>query len=109
MIHHDLEPYWGISPLDLRALESEQETDAYTWTMGKADSKGVMLVNMTLAGPAMQMHLTVAYQLLDTLKPVEEHLPYFRAVFNPHDNPTTVASYDFKEQAKAAARDDTRE
>jgi hypothetical protein len=105
IIHHDLEPYYGISPRDFRALESEQEAHPDSWTMGKAGSHGVMLVNMSLHEHSMQMHLSVAYEMLDTLKPVQDHLPHFRAVFNPHDNPYIVSSHDFKEQARAAARE----
>jgi hypothetical protein len=106
-IHRDLEPYWGLSPADFRALESEQEAHADNWKMGKTGLHGVMLVNMTLAGPTTEMHLSVAHEILDTLKPIEAHLLHFSANFNPYDNPYITASDEFREQARTAVRDGT--
>jgi hypothetical protein len=104
MIHDDLEVFWGISPADFRALEFETEGHQDSWTMGKTGPHGVMLVNMSLLDHSMQMHLSVAYELLDTFRPIQDHLPHFRAVFNPHDNPYIVTSHEFKERALEAAK-----
>lgn len=104
IIHHDLEPYWAYSPDDIHAIQSRQEAHEDSWTMGTAGTHGVALVNMTLMPHSREMHLTAAEEMLDTLRPVQEHLQPFRAVFNPHDAPYVVASADFKEQAHAAIK-----
>jgi hypothetical protein len=102
LINEDLEPYWAVSPKDLHKLESGLEEYTDTWTMGKSGVHGMMVLNMSLQASSTEMHLAAAYELIDTLKPVQEHMPHFRAVVNPHDNPRFVSSHQFKTMAKAA-------
>lgn len=42
--------------------------------------------------------------MIDTLKPVEDLLPPFRAVFSPHDNPTMGSSWQWMEKARQAIK-----
>jgi hypothetical protein len=102
LISSDLEAFWGVSPTDLRALQSALEGHPDSWTMGKTGAYGIMLVNMSLLDNSMSTHLAAAYEMLDTLRPVQDMLPRFRAVFNPHDNPWIGKSEEFQALTRRA-------
>jgi hypothetical protein len=104
LIHHDLAHYWALSPDDFRALAARQEAHEDSWTMGTVGAHGVALVNMTLQPHSRGMHLAAAEEMLATLRPVQAHLPHFRAVFNPHDGPYVLASHDYMVQAHTAIK-----
>jgi hypothetical protein len=104
LITHDLEAFWGLSPTDLRALQSSLEGHPDSWTMGKTGAYGMMLVNMSLQDNGMSTHLAAAYEMLDTLRPVQDMLPGFRAVFNPHDSSWIGRSEEFQSMARRAVK-----
>jgi hypothetical protein len=103
-ITNDLELFWGISPQDMRDLETQLEGKQDTWTMGKTNYHGMMIVNMSLLDNTMKMHLDAAHLVLDTLRPVQDNLPHVRAVFSPHDTPDYSVSHEFRSLSRAAAR-----
>jgi hypothetical protein len=104
-IHDDLAPYWGLSPAAFRGLEHAHEAHQETYTLGRVGAHGVMVVNMSLPNQGMKGHLQGAYEIADTLAPVQEHLPPFRAVFSPHDNPTVGLSAEWRALALKAVRE----
>jgi hypothetical protein len=104
-IHEDLAPYWGLSPAAFRGLEQAHEAHEETFTLGRVGAHGVMVVNMSLPNNGMKGYLQGAYEIADTLAPVHEHLPPFRAVFSPHDNPTIGFSAEWRALALKAVRE----
>jgi len=105
-IWRDLEPYWGFDPVDLRAIESDLESKVDCFTLGKAGSGPISIVNMSLRegeyGPPPS-----AYDFLELLEPIEHLLPPFRAVFSPNDSPNRLTEYDIKALALEAAASKT--
>lgn len=108
-IWRDIEPFWAHRPQDLRALAYDAEGNSAPWwdsfTIGKIGKHAIGLVNVSLHEEQLQAHLKSAYEMIDTLKPVEDQLPPFRAVFSPHDNPTQGISWQWMEQAKTAVKE----
>ncbi|KAJ6629381.1 hypothetical protein B0H10DRAFT_2208785 [Mycena sp. CBHHK59/15] len=101
----DLEPFWGMDPRDLQAIQREWEAHKDSYTIGKfADEDGISMLNFTLpADEEVRFTLaTGAFQVIELLVDVERYIPPFRAVFSPHDNPNlatdpprTLRAYPF--------------
>jgi hypothetical protein len=104
-IHRDLEIFWSLRPAQLRQIQLEREGEPDTFTVGKIGRHRLGIVNMTLIDNMMQMHLKAAYEMIDVLKPVEQLLPPFRAIFSPHDNPSLVLSWELKQEALQAIKE----
>jgi hypothetical protein len=103
-IYHSLEPFWGIKPADLRALQAEWEEHEDTFTIGKKD--GTITLLSTTITKESNYHVTLlnnAYQFINLLKPVQHFLPPFRAIFSPHDNPNLHTDWELKKSALDAA------
>lgn len=110
-IYHDLEPFWGINPKDLRDLQSEWEGHKDSYTLGKTRGTPIGVVNFTLEDrDNLQYHLlNGAFELIALLNDVHKSIPPFRAVFSPHDNPNLHTDYELKSMAlKAAAANKCR-
>jgi hypothetical protein len=107
-IWRDLEPFWGIDPVDLRAIQSDLEAKSDCFTLGKTDSSPVSIVNISLREgqhePAPSVH-----DFIELLKPVENLLPPFRAVFSPNDSPNRLTDHDIKAMALQAVATKTCE
>lgn len=109
MIHRDLEPYWGMNPLDLQRIQREWEANEDSYTIGKYlhDGKAtkLSLLNMSLPRDNEERHrlLLGAWELIEMLEEVEEFIPPFRAVFSPHDNPNLPFEYNLRNSALKAA------
>ncbi|KAJ7455290.1 glycosyl transferase family 90-domain-containing protein [Mycena galericulata] len=92
-IFEDLEPFWGIKPRDLHAMQRELEANVDSYTMGKTADSQLGVVNTSFE---LHSHLLTGSQS-------SEHLPPFRAVFWPHDAPNRVSDYFVDNAARQAA------
>ncbi|KAJ7262915.1 glycosyl transferase family 90-domain-containing protein [Mycena rebaudengoi] len=105
-IDRDLAMFWGMDPRDLRVIQRDWEAHADSYTIGKdADEEGINLLNFTLPGDEeTRFNLaTGAFQTIELLTEVERHIPPFRAVFSPHDNPNLPTDYELQTMALEAA------
>jgi hypothetical protein len=107
-IYHDLEPFWGMDPVDLNRLQVEHESHKDSYTIGKIeDSEITMVASALLSEPSqdfpLEYHLAKAKEIADMLQEVSRFIPPFRAVFSPYDNPTMTTDWDLKSQALQAA------
>ncbi|XP_006456003.1 hypothetical protein AGABI2DRAFT_77669 [Agaricus bisporus var. bisporus H97] len=100
-IWHDIEPFWGFDPVELRRLQLEQEAKPDSITIGKGENTPITILNETLRSSHLRR---VLKDILPLLKPIEEHIPPFRAVISPHDNPSRLFDYDLKQAALRAAK-----
>lgn len=104
-IWHDIEPFWGLEPVELQHLQFEREGQAESYTIGKAEGELITIVNQSLSRPEL---LLASEGVLSLLKPVQDHIPPFRAVVSPLDNPYGFLDYDVKQAAVQAARANKR-
>lgn len=102
-IWNDLEPLWGLDPIDLRQIQAEIEAKKDTFTLGKTDFGTLSVVNSSLSDDRRKKFLSAADGIMDILKDVEHLIPEFRAVFSPHDNPNRLSDYDIKSITLEAA------
>lgn len=105
-IWHDIEPYWGLDPVELQQFQFKQESLPESFTIGKAENAPITVLNDSLSNPEL---LRTSQGIIPLLKPVEEHIPPFRAVISPHDNPYAFFDYNIRQAALEAARSDKRE
>ena len=108
-IHHDLEPYWGIDPVDLRAAQFEWEAHRDSFTLGKLrDEDVITVVNISLPEDRISDYLAWgAKPQMDLLTEVHQFIPPFRATFSPHDNPNELGEWTWKNAALEAAKKGT--
>ncbi|KAK0215637.1 glycosyltransferase family 90 protein [Armillaria fumosa] len=66
-IHRDLEPYWGVNPVDLPRIVSEWEGHKDSFTLGKEEGQRVGLVNYTTRDPSSVDHVRSGAQMLSKL------------------------------------------
>ncbi|SJL16213.1 uncharacterized protein ARMOST_19732 [Armillaria ostoyae] len=104
-IYRDLEPYWGVNPVDLARIVSEWEGHKDSFTLGKEEGHRVGLVNYTIRDPSTHGHVLSGAQMLgELLEDVDEFLPPFHAVFHPHDNPEHVTDWELRDKMFEHAR-----
>ncbi|SJL16212.1 uncharacterized protein ARMOST_19731 [Armillaria ostoyae] len=104
-IHRDLEPYWGVNPVDLARIVSEWEGHEDSFTLGKEEGHRVRLVNYAIRDPNTHGHVLSGAQMLgELLEDVDEFLPPFHAVFHPHDNPEHVTDWELRDKMFEHAR-----
>lgn len=105
-IWSDLEPFWGMDPVDLNRLQLQHEGHIDSFTLGKNEGESIKLLNVSVSDPSHwedKNLLRGAEDILDLLQDVQHHLPPFRAVVSPHDNPTLFSDFDSKSLALKAA------
>ncbi|KAG2351992.1 glycosyl transferase family 90-domain-containing protein [Suillus spraguei] len=103
-IYHDLEPFWGIDPLDFQKTREELEAKEHTVVIAKTDEGPfIEVVDYHLPHDDVQRLLGGIEHVLELLQGVEDFLPPFRAVFSPHDNPSMLSDYGVKSMALEAA------
>lgn len=112
-IWRDLEPFWGMNPINLQRLQHQQESHKDTYTVGKSETDPrIRLLNVSFSFPITQENrhlLGGAEDFIDLVGDLQEHIPPFRAVFSPHDSPTLFTDYHIKTAAlEAAARGSCR-
>ncbi len=84
---------------------NEWEGRKDSFTLGKEEGHRVGLVNYTIRDPSSNdLVLSGAQMLGELLDEVYRFLPYFRAVFHPHDNPEHATDWELREQMLEHAR-----
>ncbi|KAG0702171.1 glycosyl transferase family 90-domain-containing protein [Suillus ampliporus] len=103
-IYRDLEPFWGIDPLDFQTTREELEVQEQTVVIAKSDQRPyIEVVDYHLPSDRAEELLKRIDNILLHLQDVEQFLPPFRAVFSPHDNPSMLSDYGIKARALEAA------
>ncbi|KAI6032593.1 glycosyl transferase family 90-domain-containing protein, partial [Pisolithus orientalis] len=104
-IYHDLQPFWGIKPADLRRILAEWEHHQDTYTLGKEEGGSVLIVAEKLPEDhAKRENLLVGgNQMLKLLAGIGHLLPPFRAVFSPHDSASVFIDYQTRSMTLKAA------
>ncbi|KAJ6578744.1 hypothetical protein DFH09DRAFT_1448862 [Mycena vulgaris] len=100
-IHADL-PFLGarIEPKDLHAIRSELEELVHG--IVKTANNNIV-VNTSLTPALYTHHIQGSVGIIRLLRPVEDLLPPFRAVFSPHDPPRRLSDYSVQNAARQAA------
>lgn len=103
-IHRDLEPFWGIDPIDFQKIREQLETQSDIVVVEKTNrSSFIEIVHRNLP-PGSEERLTERiYNLFLLLEDVEDLMLPFRAVVSPHDNPSMLSDHGIKFAAIAAA------
>jgi len=103
-IYQDLEPFWGIDPLDFQQNREDLEMEQNTVVIGKTDqSSSVEVLDYRLPDDAAQRLVGSLGNVLRLFEDIEDFIPPFRAVFSPHDNPSMLSDYGVKSKALEAA------
>ncbi|KAF4610078.1 hypothetical protein D9613_010468 [Agrocybe pediades] len=105
-IYRDLQPFWGMDPTDLQAIQREWEAHADSFTVGKDTiDEPISLKNFSLPDDDISPNGLAkgAYDIMKLLKEVEGSIPPFRAIFSPHDNPNLATDFELRKQALQAA------
>jgi hypothetical protein len=106
-IYHDLEPFWGMDPVDLNRLQAEHESYRDSFTIGKTEDSNITVVTSVITNddPSLNtvFHADYAKSIADKLNQVSKFIPSFRAVYSIHDNPNMTTYWELKAQALQAA------
>jgi hypothetical protein len=93
--------------VDLLDIQAEQETRTDSFTLAKNHSEfDTFLDRVAFSDPETWQQralLRGVDEILDLLRPIEQYLPPFRAVFSPHDNPNLLSDYNVKKVTLEAA------
>lgn len=110
-IYHDLEPYWGLDPIELRAAQRESEDEPDSFTIGKEFKESPIHVLKAALPPstAEQMLHWGAEPQIELLEDIQHLLPPFRAVFSPHDGASQRFDWVLRESMLEAAASGTCE
>lgn len=84
----------------MRKLEYAYEAHMDSYTLGKLSKHKIGIVNISMAEDRAQGFMGFARDMIDTLQPVAEWIPSFRAVFSPHDTPERSISWELMRAAK---------
>lgn len=108
-IYHDLEPFWGLDPLQLREALDEVAKLKDSYTLGKREWDAPITVLSDNLPPARKQDMLaqVAKPMMDLLKDVYKFIPPFQGAFSPHDNPELLVDHSWKSEALAAAANGT--
>ncbi|KAF8882096.1 glycosyl transferase family 90-domain-containing protein [Infundibulicybe gibba] len=104
-IWRDLEPFWGVNPLDLEDNLVQQEGGNF-YIIGKDEDSGITLLRPEPSDiPAWEEknYIRGAYEIMDLLRTIQDDLPPFRALISSFDNPSLLNDYTIKSLAIAAA------
>lgn len=105
-IYRELEPFWGMDPIDLAKIQAELETRVDTFTILKNATHDTSLVATSFSDPENWQRndlLRGLKEIIDLLDPVEPALRSFRAVFSPHPEPSLLSDYHVKKKFLDAA------
>lgn len=102
-IHHDLEPFWGLKPQDLIALQKSLESKVDSYTIGNTKEEGISVVHYAFTEGKYNQLIKGSEKIIDLLSDVEQYLPPFRAVFSPHDGPNRLSDYAIRATTLDAA------
>jgi hypothetical protein len=102
-IYHDLEPFWGMEPSELIALQAGRELVADSFTIGRNAEGKLDIVRTTFLEGRYDQLIGSAKNILGYLQQIEPVLPAFRATFTPHDSPELMTDYVVKNTLLEAA------
>ena len=107
-IHHDLEPFWGVSPEDLQKIRDEWYEKEYRYTVlfGKENGQPLQILSNRMSEQKLDIHTESILERLRFLDPVDDLLPDFKAIITPSDSTSAPASWEHKAMLLEAAEDD---
>jgi hypothetical protein len=95
-----------MNPDDLLRLQAVQETKPDSFTIAKNEMHDSQLVTKAFSDPdtwEQRALLRGLDEIVDLLRPVEDALPPYRAIFSPHDNPNLLSDYHVRKATLDAA------
>ncbi|KAG6871789.1 hypothetical protein C0995_016629 [Termitomyces sp. Mi166 len=105
-IYRELEPFWGMDPIDLAKIQAELGTRVDTFTISKNATHDTNLLATSFSDPENWERnnlLRGLEEILSLLDPVEPALRPFCAVFSPHPEPRLLSDYHVKKTLLDAA------
>ena len=108
-IYHDLEPFWGIEPVDLIKIREESELKKDSYTIGLNESGHVDVLTYAFDDGRYDQLIKGSKKIIAMFKDIEQYLPPFRMTISPHDSPNRMSDYAIKEAALEAAASQTCE
>ncbi|KAH6904196.1 hypothetical protein BKA70DRAFT_1432400 [Coprinopsis sp. MPI-PUGE-AT-0042] len=102
-IFNDLEPFWGIEPHDLLAIQKEAEQKKDSYTIGKTQDGKIKVLTYAFEDGRYDMLISGSKGIISLLEKVKDALPPFRATFSPHDGPNRVSDHQIKKVTLDAA------
>ncbi|KAE9390089.1 hypothetical protein BT96DRAFT_1002581 [Gymnopus androsaceus JB14] len=102
-IYHDLEPFWGLEPRELFALQAERELAKDSYTIGKNAQGKLDILGTSFNEGRYDDLIRHGQMIVELLKNIEDLLPSFRATFSPHDSPYLMTDYVVKSTLLEAA------
>ncbi|KAE9390087.1 hypothetical protein BT96DRAFT_946375 [Gymnopus androsaceus JB14] len=102
-IYHDLEPFWGMEPTELIALQAEREFKQDSYTIGKNAEGKLDILRTSFQDGRYDQLIGHGKMMIEYLKNIEDVLPSFRATFSPHDGPNLMTDYVVKSTLLEAA------
>lgn len=106
-IFHDIEPFWGVDPADLRKTQEDLEKKKDSFTLGKNEQGIIEVLAWAFQDGMYERYIRSSVPLIEMLRMVENDLPDFRATFSPHDGPNRLSDYNIKSAVLAAAASKT--
>ncbi|KDR70234.1 hypothetical protein GALMADRAFT_160044 [Galerina marginata CBS 339.88] len=106
-IYNDLEPFWGIEPLDLIEIHQENELEKDTYTIGKNDTGEVEVVTYAFEEGRYDQLIVGSRDVIELLRQIQDDLPPFHMTLSPHDGPGRLSDYGVKGAALEAAAGQT--
>ncbi|PPQ99419.1 hypothetical protein CVT24_005406 [Panaeolus cyanescens] len=97
----------GLMSDHVDAVQSPQDPDGRLRPQRPYITKRSDLPKSLSASPrahTYNQHLNGAFNIFDMLADVQDHIPPFRAVFSPHDNPSLLRDWKNREEALKAAQ-----
>ena len=96
-IHNDLEPFWGLEPADLIAIQQENELKKDSYTVGKNESGVVDVLTYAFDDGRYDQLIVGSRKIVEMLREVQDYLPPFRMTISPHDGPNRLTDHGIKE------------
>jgi hypothetical protein len=106
-IYHDLEPFWGMDPVDLNKLLAEREISGDTFILSKTGDSNITVVASVFPENDPDIpeafHITLAKSIAHKMNKISRFIPPFRAMYSIYDNPNLTTDWELKAQALQAA------
>ncbi|KAF9255706.1 hypothetical protein L218DRAFT_950560 [Marasmius fiardii PR-910] len=101
-IHNDIEPFWGMTPVDLAEIAKNLEVEKDSYTIGNSDGVISVVAHAFEDGRYEQL-IRGAEDTVELLKDIGKELPPFRINFTPHDSPNRLTDYEVQDALLTAA------
>lgn len=110
-IYKDIEPFWGVDPIQLQRLETSHEDDEHLHVVEKKEGERKVVISRIDGMDTDTLNVDnipkPALDIITLVESIQEYLPPFRALFSSLDNPLLTANSKLREELLASAANDT--